>query len=118
MRYDHEVDHEVAIDFDLFEAELETDCGLNVLVEFRFLGIYCDTSMQLMMEDLPTAWSPRKTILYLRRGGMVPLERFRLLMLVVIVNIIKENVGWREGEYMGKEVAKGRKREGGVGVEK
>ena len=42
---------------------------------------------------------------------MVPLERFRLLMLVVIVNIIKENVGWREGEYLGNEIEKGRKRE-------
>lgn len=38
---------------------------------------------RFMIEDLPTAWSPRKTILYLRRGGMVPLERLRLLMFVI-----------------------------------
>ena len=40
-----------------------------------------------MIDDFPTAWSPKKTILYLRRGGMVPLDRFKLLMLVVIFKL-------------------------------
>ncbi len=43
---------------------------------------------RLMMEDLPTAWSPRKTILYFRRGGIVPFERFKLLMFVILSKLI------------------------------
>lgn len=44
---------------------------------------------RFMIDDLPTAWSPKKTILYLRRGGIVPLERFKLLILVMIEILLK-----------------------------
>ena len=44
---------------------------------------------RLIMEDFPTAWSPKKTILYLSRGGMLPLLRFRLLMLVIGMKFLK-----------------------------
>lgn len=38
-----------------------------------------------IIEDLPTAWSPRKTILYLSKGGIVPFDKFKLLVLVAII---------------------------------
>lgn len=37
----------------------------------------------LIMDDFPTAWSPRKTILYLSTGGIVFLLTLRLLMFVI-----------------------------------
>jgi hypothetical protein len=42
-----------------------------------------------MMDDFPTAWSPRKTILYLSSGGIVPFDKFKLLMLVILSFIFK-----------------------------
>ena len=46
---------------------------------------------RLIMDDLPTAWSPRNTILYFSSGGIVPLVRLRLLVLVVIFKISNFN---------------------------
>lgn len=48
---------------------------------------------RFMIDDLPTAWSPRKTILYFRRGGIVPFDRFRLLMFVMPDKSNTQNIG-------------------------
>ncbi len=44
---------------------------------------------RFMMDDLPTAWSPKNTILYLSKGGMLPLDKFKLLMFVIFLNFSK-----------------------------
>lgn len=51
------------INFDLLEGELESAGGFYIFIELFFLYDIVFTSIQLMMEDLPTSAMPTTAIL-------------------------------------------------------